>query len=69
MHQLGAWHFVFATVQQKYGNTEKDFKIFSVLKYLKLVFLRALYFCGSMIFNLLVMSFHKRKLRTYSEDL
>lgn len=68
MHQLGAWHFVFATVQQKYGNTEKDFKIFSALKYLKLIFLRALYFCGSTIFNLLVMSFLKCKLRTYSEE-
>lgn len=61
MHQLRAQHFVLGTVQYKYGNTEKYLKIFSVLKSLKLVFLRALYFCGSMLSNLLVMSFLKTK--------
>lgn len=61
MHQLRAQHFVLGTVQQKYGNTEKYFKIFSVLKSLKLVFLIALYFCGSMPSNLLGMSFLKMK--------
>lgn len=56
MHQHRAQDLVIATVQQKY---KEIFEHILRLKYSKLVFLRALYFCGSMLPNLLVMAFFK----------